>query len=50
MNHPSFPYILRKVLQRYHPHNVDRREKRKNERISKLRITVQQKDVEIKKL
>ena len=39
-----------KVLQRYHPHNVDRREKRKNERISKLRITVQQKDVEIKKL
>ena len=39
-----------KVSQHYHPHNVDRREKRKNERISKLTIMVKQKDVEIKNL
>ena len=34
----------------YHPHNVDRREKRKNERISKLQAVIKQKDVEIKRL
>ena len=37
-------------LQHYHPHNVDRRERRKNERICKLQAVVKQKDVEIKHL
>ena len=36
--------------QHYHPHNVDRREKRKNERINKLQAVVKQKDAEIKHL
>ena len=37
-------------LQHYHPHNVDRCERRKNERICKLQAVVKQKDVEIKHL
>ena len=37
-------------LQHYHPHNVDRREKRKNERISRLQAVVKQKDTEIRHL
>ena len=36
--------------QHYHPHNVDRREKRKNERINKLQAVIKQKDAEIKHL
>ena len=36
--------------QHYHPHNVDRREKRKNERLNKLQTVVKQKDIEIKHL
>ena len=36
--------------QHYHPHNVDRREKRKQERIAKLQAVVKQKDTEFKHL
>ena len=36
--------------QHYHPHNVDRREKRKNERLNKLQTVVKQKNIEIKHL
>ena len=36
--------------QHYHPHNVDRREKRKQERIAKLQAIVKQKNTELKHL